>query len=901
MFFILFIFYFFFFFFQAEDGIRDAQESRGLGDVYKRQPSSLSRSASPIYPHPQRNSSGLFPSAQRRQSSFNNGAPPGGMRRSRASSLVRSAGGGPSGASAQKRRDTLQTTTINDSRGSVSLFPSDAATPTTHAFGDMRELMGDGVDTLTPAMQHRQEKARRQSSVTSQPRPSRTQSITGDISGGSFGASPSQPFASSFHDNLNKRQVHQRRQSRWEAKKRRDREESEAHVRNKILVPDVARIPTSVERFLSEERADSASPSARRRGGNGDHEGGTSPSHGGVRSPRAGDMAKIGSPYRSTADLRNNKPALVTFEESTPHPTLNNNNGGGGEGQPSTTSTNNAVNKLDNDDDNSGETVFQQVPRSLTVTAAVLRREMREIDAIAANMDRTLRVGTATGKKKSKKLRRRRAEAQLYEGTRAASSSSSASEEDVLGQFAGDGGLRYVMNVHSKEEAKWDKLLGLNDVDRMTKRNKCTFGEGGSGQHPVDPTSSTATSSSALVHHHHNHLPGVTTKEDKVALNISRSAMERERLFTANEVAEARAVTRSGMIQTNSDDGNSAVAVAHTGGTNPSSTTIGGGQSKPNTAPSGGKRCGVATSVPSSSHINTHNTFALKSYSQYNDLGRIGGIGVASSSSSTSLVTTTATQAGKTSNLWSPTTPFTALHPPAPQAVLLGLATTITSSSASKSSLPGGRPSALNEDEVSIQINDRGVGGTTTTPPTTPSSSPPMTEQSRQAIVERRAAQRAQDLQEERIKDAALSKWSDYDKDPARYFRQQHKHHKQLKSSQGSGEYEATVKAEIRSVRKVNKQQMPKPSSYSRANSHDNNNTTTTTAYGEEAFGEGTTRSESPSSSINNKGGGGGLRVGELRVTTIAAVSYTHLRAHETPEHLVCRLLLEKKKKKNKI
>ena len=28
-------------------------------------------------------------------------------------------------------------------------------------------------------------------------------------------------------------------------------------------------------------------------------------------------------------------------------------------------------------------------------------------------------------------------------------------------------------------------------------------------------------------------------------------------------------------------------------------------------------------------------------------------------------------------------------------------------------------------------------------------------------------------------------------------------------------------------------------------------------------------------------------------------VSYTHLRAHETPEHLVCRLLLEKKKKFN--
>ena len=29
--------FFFVFFFQAEDGIRDAQESRGLGDVYKRQ------------------------------------------------------------------------------------------------------------------------------------------------------------------------------------------------------------------------------------------------------------------------------------------------------------------------------------------------------------------------------------------------------------------------------------------------------------------------------------------------------------------------------------------------------------------------------------------------------------------------------------------------------------------------------------------------------------------------------------------------------------------------------------------------------------------------------------------------------------------------------------------------
>ena len=33
-----------------------------------------------------------------------------------------------------------------------------------------------------------------------------------------------------------------------------------------------------------------------------------------------------------------------------------------------------------------------------------------------------------------------------------------------------------------------------------------------------------------------------------------------------------------------------------------------------------------------------------------------------------------------------------------------------------------------------------------------------------------------------------------------------------------------------------------------------------------------------------------------VNVDYIQAVSYTHLRAHETPEHLVCRLLLEKKK-----
>ena len=32
-----------FFFFQAEDGIRDLVRSRGLGDVYKRQPQGLGR------------------------------------------------------------------------------------------------------------------------------------------------------------------------------------------------------------------------------------------------------------------------------------------------------------------------------------------------------------------------------------------------------------------------------------------------------------------------------------------------------------------------------------------------------------------------------------------------------------------------------------------------------------------------------------------------------------------------------------------------------------------------------------------------------------------------------------------------------------------------------------------
>src|SRR5678815_5931838 len=36
------------------------------------------------------------------------------------------------------------------------------------------------------------------------------------------------------------------------------------------------------------------------------------------------------------------------------------------------------------------------------------------------------------------------------------------------------------------------------------------------------------------------------------------------------------------------------------------------------------------------------------------------------------------------------------------------------------------------------------------------------------------------------------------------------------------------------------------------------------------------------------------IRGYNVRSISPVAVSYTHLRAHETPEHLVCRLLLEK-------
>src|SRR5678815_4060500 len=43
-----------------------------------------------------------------------------------------------------------------------------------------------------------------------------------------------------------------------------------------------------------------------------------------------------------------------------------------------------------------------------------------------------------------------------------------------------------------------------------------------------------------------------------------------------------------------------------------------------------------------------------------------------------------------------------------------------------------------------------------------------------------------------------------------------------------------------------------------------------------------------------------GSRTSTARAPWPGSVSYTHLRAHETPEHLVCRLLLEKKKKKKR-
>ena len=42
-----------------------------------------------------------------------------------------------------------------------------------------------------------------------------------------------------------------------------------------------------------------------------------------------------------------------------------------------------------------------------------------------------------------------------------------------------------------------------------------------------------------------------------------------------------------------------------------------------------------------------------------------------------------------------------------------------------------------------------------------------------------------------------------------------------------------------------------------------------------------------------------GIPPQDIKYGSLLSVSYTHLRAHETPEHLVCRLLLEKKKNYN--
>ena len=54
-----------FFFFQAEDGIRDLVRSRGLGDVYKRQPLDLSRR--PRRVGAQRNRAGVEPARPARR------------------------------------------------------------------------------------------------------------------------------------------------------------------------------------------------------------------------------------------------------------------------------------------------------------------------------------------------------------------------------------------------------------------------------------------------------------------------------------------------------------------------------------------------------------------------------------------------------------------------------------------------------------------------------------------------------------------------------------------------------------------------------------------------------------------------------------------------------------------
>src|SRR5678810_754859 len=56
---------------------------------------------------------------------------------------------------------------------------------------------------------------------------------------------------------------------------------------------------------------------------------------------------------------------------------------------------------------------------------------------------------------------------------------------------------------------------------------------------------------------------------------------------------------------------------------------------------------------------------------------------------------------------------------------------------------------------------------------------------------------------------------------------------------------------------------------------------------------------DSSNVSVLELGCGGGNNASHLKAHfTMTPVSYTHLRAHETGRNLVCRLLLEKKKKK---
>ena len=252
-----------------------------------------------------------------------------------------------------------------------------------------------------------------------------------------------------------------------------------ANYRSRILVPEMA-IPASVERFLQENRGGGDQPSHRE-------------DHGQFGRVEGGDLPVV--PEAATLSLT---PSLGVS---------------GGE--------------RDGFGFQLGSTGHRA--GSLFVTPAALRRERKDFDAIAATMDHTLRTGAKGGSKgrHQKKLSRRRAEAQIR--GRASSSSSSESDGDVLGRFANDGGLRHAMSSHSKEEAKWNRLLGLGDVDRVIP-----MGDGGLDEEQR----------ANGLRPHHGKLPLVTTKVDRLALDAARSRVDRERLFTANEVSEAWAKER---------------------------------------------------------------------------------------------------------------------------------------------------------------------------------------------------------------------------------------------------------------------------------------------------------------------------------------------------------------------